>query len=155
MRLSDAKAQVERDQPELTGTAKIEAIKALRARADARETKGSPTDGLPRCGRCEQFVIPRRQGGAAGALNVLALCQLAAVVAAIWAVAGQFEPSGAGLVAVLVVWPALIDPAWLGLVAAVVALLVVAGLAGAAGERAKQRAVCPHCDAPMADVIGE
>lgn len=30
MNLRDAKAQVERDHPELTGTAKIEAIKALR-----------------------------------------------------------------------------------------------------------------------------
>lgn len=44
MNLRDAKARIEREQPELTGTAKIEAIKALRdqdkAAKNARAGKG-------------------------------------------------------------------------------------------------------------------
>ena len=37
MKLRDAKAQVEREQPHLTGTAKMEAIKALRAQPEPAE----------------------------------------------------------------------------------------------------------------------
>lgn len=39
MNLRDAKAQVEREQPHLTGTAKIEAIKALRMQATRTESR--------------------------------------------------------------------------------------------------------------------
>lgn len=45
MNLSDAKAQVEREQPHLTGTAKIQAIKALRAQAPPAES--SPEESAP------------------------------------------------------------------------------------------------------------
>ncbi|MEU3281773.1 hypothetical protein [Streptomyces antibioticus] len=155
MRLSEAKAQVEREHPELTGTAKIEAIKALREQAAAQDAKqGAPVAGLPRCGRCEQFVKPRHPGAAAGLLAFLALCQLAAVAVAVVAVAGGPRPGRGGVFVMPAVWPALIGPAWLGLVAAVVALLVTAASANAAGERARRRAVCPHCEAPMPDVSG-
>ncbi|MFF0597921.1 hypothetical protein [Streptomyces antibioticus] len=154
MRLSDARARVEREHPELTGTAKVEAIKALREQAAAQEAKEEPLAGLPRCGRCERFVKPRRPGAAAGLLAFLALCQLAAVAVAVVAVAGGPRPGSGGIFVMPAVWPALIDPAWLGLAAAVAALLVTAGLANAAGERAARRAVCPHCEAPMPDVSG-
>lgn len=43
MNLRDAKAQVEREHPELTGTAKIEAIKALRVQD--KTTKATKGDG--------------------------------------------------------------------------------------------------------------
>jgi hypothetical protein len=48
MNLRDAKAQVERDQPHLTGTAKVQAIKELReqaAGADAEPRKGTGAEG--------------------------------------------------------------------------------------------------------------
>lgn len=145
MRLSDAKAQVEQEHPELTGTAKLEAIKALRERAAQERKAKAPTEGLPQCARCEQYVKPRRKGGGSGGLSLLAFTQLAAVVVAVVAMVNGFEPSGVGLVGVLVLWPALVAPSWLGLVAAVVALLVTAGVAGAASSRT----VCPNCDAPL------
>ncbi|SMF86122.1 hypothetical protein [Streptomyces sp. Amel2xC10] len=154
MRLSEAKARVEREHPELTGTAKVEAIKALREQAAAQEAKEAPVAGLPQCARCEQFVKPRRPGAAAGLLGFLALYQLAAVAVAVVALAGGPRPGRGGIFVMPAVWPALIDPAWLGLAAAVVALVVVVGLANAAGERARRRAVCPHCEAPMPDVSG-
>jgi hypothetical protein len=46
MKLKDAKEQVEREQPHLTGTAKIQAIKALRAStAEPEPQKQKPTKG--------------------------------------------------------------------------------------------------------------
>lgn len=50
MNLRDAKAQVEREQPELTGTAKLQAIKALREQAavhEAADAKPTATDTAP------------------------------------------------------------------------------------------------------------
>jgi hypothetical protein len=44
--LRDAKAQIERDHPELTGTAKIQAIKALREQ-DAASTAKPAADDAP------------------------------------------------------------------------------------------------------------
>ena len=46
MKLKDAKEQVEREQPHLTGTAKIQAIKALRdSDAEPEPQKQKPTKG--------------------------------------------------------------------------------------------------------------
>ncbi|MFK0173413.1 hypothetical protein ACIQU5_31985 [Streptomyces sp. NPDC090306] len=115
MRLKEALEQVEREHPELTGTAKIEAVKALRD-ADRRE-RASTAPAKAR--------LASTPTGASRVLGFVALCQLAAVVVAVVAWATGWHPEGAGLVGVLVVWPALIHTHWLGLLCAVVALLVV------------------------------
>ncbi|MFJ5644040.1 hypothetical protein [Streptomyces sp. NPDC093223] len=47
MNLRDAKEQVERDQPHLTGTAKVQAIKALRDQARASGTWKAKSDRKP------------------------------------------------------------------------------------------------------------
>jgi hypothetical protein len=67
MNLRDAKAQVERDQPHLTGTAKVEAIKELRDReqsATAEAEPGKQTDTeagtasrSPRVGRAWTWLL--------------------------------------------------------------------------------------------------
>lgn len=48
MNLRDAKAQIEREHPELTGTAKLQAIKELREQAAAREADEPTKDNQPK-----------------------------------------------------------------------------------------------------------
>ncbi|UNZ20625.1 hypothetical protein [Streptomyces sp. 891-h] len=58
MNLRDAKAQIERNHPELTGTAKIEAIKALREAVAAEQQDGhsAPEKAEP---DTEQLTVPQ------------------------------------------------------------------------------------------------
>ncbi|MFF9310078.1 hypothetical protein ACF1BS_04120 [Streptomyces sp. NPDC014748] len=149
MRLRDAKERVEREHPELTGSAKLEKIKELRAQA-AREPK-SAASGSARCARCDQQVKPVQKKGWL-VLAWLTVCQLGAVIAAVVNVVRSFAPGDAsvGGVGWLIVWPAAVHPAWLGLVAAAAVFLAVAALTGAAGGRAERAATCPLCGRPLA-----
>jgi len=145
MRLRDAKEQIERERPDLTGNAKLEAIKALRASAAGREQKGGGTAGT-HCVHCDQAVKPIQHRGWMF-LAWLTLCELGAVIAAVVAAVRPYAPedASAGGVGWLLVWPAAVHPAGLGLAAAVAAFLAAAALTGSASGRAEKNATCPLC----------
>ncbi|MFZ4236826.1 hypothetical protein ACOZGD_16785 [Streptomyces murinus] len=150
MRLRDARDQIEREHPELTGTAKIEAIKALRtkeaASAVAEPEEKGPTAGSRRCARCDQDVKPVEKHGWSRFLSWLALLEFGSVIAAVVAAVTTVNPDGfGGGIGRLILWPAAVHPAWLSIIAAIAAFIVTAGLAGSAGRRAAAGATCPEC----------
>lgn len=146
MRLRDAKEQVEREQPELTGNAKLEAIKALRDQAEA-ERPDAATSDVAHCAHCEQQVKPVEKTGWRNFFAWLTLLQFGAVIAAIVAAFHSYDPAsaGGGGIGWLILWPAAVHPSWLGIVAAIAAFLAGVALAGAAGDRARKSATCPKC----------
>ncbi|CAK7280089.1 hypothetical protein SGPA1_10867 [Streptomyces misionensis JCM 4497] len=144
LRLRDAKDQIERDRPELTGTAKIEAIKALRA-SDAEQKKAPPDVGR-HCVRCDQDVKPVHKRGWAALFSWLTLLEFGSVIVAIVAAFTTVDPDSlGGGTGLLIFWPAAVRPAWLSIVASLAAFVVVASLSGAAGQRAAADATCPKC----------
>ncbi|QHC31991.1 hypothetical protein [Streptomyces sp. HF10] len=146
MRLRDARDQIEREHPELTGTAKIEAIKALRTKAAASAvTEPEPVVCRRHCGRCGQDMKPVEKHGWSRFLSWLALLEFGSVIAATAAAVTTVNPDSGGGISILVLWPAAVHPAWLGIVAAIAAFIVTAGLAGSAGRRAAAGTACPEC----------
>jgi hypothetical protein len=147
MDLRDAKAQIEREHPELAGSAKVAAIKRLRD-AD-RPAKSASAGGPAVCGSCEQPSQVKVERGWPAALGFVALCELVALAVAVAGLWRSVDVGAIGPVGRLVLWPAAITPGWLAVLAAAAALLVAAAAAGAAGERARSRAVCARCGAPV------
>ncbi|WP_435643877.1 hypothetical protein ACR9VJ_26480 [Streptomyces sp. H49] len=148
MRLRDAKEQVEREHPELTGSAKLEAIKALRAKAaEAVEPQEkTPAAAGRHCAHCNQDVKPVEKRGWAHLLAWLMLLEFGSIIAAIVNAVSRFSADSAGGgVGRLILWPAAVHPAWLGLVASIVAFLAVTTLAGTVSRRASDKATCPIC----------
>lgn len=153
MRLRDARDQVEREHPELTGSAKLEAIKALRKAAapDAGQESAPPVDGA-HCAHCDQDVKPVQKKGWQNFLAWVALLEFGALIASIVNAISAVDPDSAGGgIGRLILWPAAVHPAWLGVVAAVAAFLVVAALVGVASDRAEKAATCPKCGLRLAE----
>ncbi|MFF9097560.1 hypothetical protein ACF1AX_31115 [Streptomyces sp. NPDC014802] len=99
-----------------------------------------------RCEACAQDVAPVERTGWRTFWGWIAVLQLAAVVAAIVnTVSAISVDPNTGVVGWLVLWPAGIHPAWLGVAAAIGALLVGVALTGAAGAHAEKAATCPKC----------
>lgn len=151
MRLRDARAQIEREHPELTGSAKLEAIKALRQQA-ATEAKEPAPAGASHCPHCDQQVKPVQMKGWQNFLAWVALLQAAAVVAAIVNAISPVDPDSAGGgVGRLILWPAAVDAAWMGIVAALAAFFTAAALTGAARERTEKTTTCSKCGQPLTE----
>ncbi|WDO09961.1 hypothetical protein ME763_32240 [Streptomyces murinus] len=150
MRLKDARDQVEREHPELTGTARIEAIKALRDAAAGQE-KEAVADGR-HCAHCDQAVKPVEKRGWSTFLGWIAFFQFGAVIVSIIAACTTVDPDvlggGTGRI---ILWPAAVHPAWLSITAAGAACIVAAGLSGSASRRAAAGAACPKCGLQLAD----
>ncbi|MCX3064202.1 hypothetical protein [Streptomyces beihaiensis] len=140
MRLRDARDQVEREHPELTGQAKLEAIKALQKSASA---------DAAHCAHCDQDVKPVEKRGWSGVLAWLALLQAAGVVGAIVAAIHPYTVPGAW-VGKLALWPAAVHPTWLSIIAAIAAFITAAAWAGSASRRATATATCPKCGLTLA-----
>ncbi|MYR84089.1 hypothetical protein GTY41_03800 [Streptomyces sp. SID685] len=150
MRLRDARDQIERDHPELTGTAKLEAIKALRVSAAQQE--GKAVGAGRHCMHCDQEVKPVEKRGWAGFFGWLALLEFGSVVVSIVAACTAVDPDTlGGSIGRLILWPAAVHPAWLSIIAAVVAFLVTTGLSGSSSRRATAGATCPKCGLKLAD----
>lgn len=146
MRLRDARDQVEREHPELTGQAKLEAIKALRNTGKTDDGQKSAATEAAHCAQCDQDVKPVQKHGWRNFLAWIALLEFGSVIAAIVNAVSAVDPDAAGGgIGRLILWPAAVHPSWLGIVASIVAFLVVAALAGVAGERAEKKATCPKC----------
>ncbi|MGM9444469.1 hypothetical protein ACTAF0_30105 [Streptomyces murinus] len=141
--------QIERQHPELTGTAKIEAIKALRtkvaASAVAEPGREGPVAGSRQCGCRGRDMKPVEKHGWSRLLSWLALLEFGSVIAAIVAAVTTVNPDSGGGISRLVLWPAAVHPAWLGIVAAIAAFIVNTGMAGSAGRRATAGTTCPEC----------
>ncbi|WP_153812830.1 hypothetical protein [Streptomyces sp. SUK 48] len=78
-------------------------------------------------------------------LSWLALLEFGSVIAAIVAAVTTVSSDSGGGIGRLVLWPTAVHPAWLGIVAAIAAFIVTAGLAGSAGRRAAAGTACPEC----------
>lgn len=152
MKLREAKAQIEREHPELRGTAKIEAIKALRDQAGPdtpAETKTADAESEDRyCANCSQAVKPVVNNGVGAVLSAVTLLQAAAVFASLTAVMHRSQVS-AGPLGRAALWPAQIHPSGLGVLAAVAAFLTAGVLTAKANNRAKQAATCPMCKSTL------
>lgn len=74
----------------------------------------------------------------------LAILEFAAVIAAIVAAFHAYNPDAGGI-GRLMLWPAAVHPAWLGIIAALAAFTTAAVLSGKAGRRATAQATCPTC----------
>lgn len=151
MRLKDARDQVEREHPELTGTAKIEAIKALRDAAAGQEKKEAAADGR-HCAHCDQDVKPVEKRGWAGFFGWLALLEFGSVIVSVVAACTTVDPDTlGGGTGRIILWPAAVHPAWLSITAAIAAFIIAAGLSGSASRRAAAGAACPKCGLRLAD----
>jgi hypothetical protein len=159
MNLRDAKAQIERDRPELTGTEKLQAIKELRQQTADNQRAAAPTghettQGVDAfCQNCQQKVKPTVHNGWGKFFTFLALLELVAVVVSVVAVFHRTH-FGGGAIARLVLWPELIRPSGVGVVAAVAAFLAVVGVAGNATQRAERASTCPKCHSVLATQAG-
>jgi hypothetical protein len=99
------------------------------------------------CRYCEQRVPPVVHNKVGRSFGGLAVLEVAAVVVAFVAL---FQPLPldvgiASITVLLVMWPAAIEPAWLGLLAAVAAVVLSAIVSVRASERARREATCPTC----------
>lgn len=110
-------------------------------------TRAKQPDGY--CAPCGQQVKPDIKNGWGGMFGFLALLQFAAIVAAIVNVFRPFHVGG-GIIAHLILWPAAIHPAWVGIIAVIAAFLVAARISTVYGEHAKKAATCPKCHLPLA-----
>ncbi|MFI0897067.1 hypothetical protein [Streptomyces sp. NPDC020983] len=157
MNLKDARDQVEREHPELKGTARMLAIKALRDQSDAvagakedpqAATKSSQGDVY--CQNCDQPVRPVVRNGWGKLATFIALLQLAAVVVSVVACFTDVEPDG-GALRSLAAWPAAVHPVGVGVITALVAFFVAVGIAGTLTRRAERNGTCPKCKSTLAD----
>ncbi|MFD1657000.1 hypothetical protein ACFSL4_01800 [Streptomyces caeni] len=102
------------------------------------------------CGHCEQDVKPVERHGWRNFWAWVALLQFAAIIAAIVNTVNAVDPDAAGGgIGRLILWPALIHPAWAGIAAAVGAFLAAGIGFGLAAERAEKTATCPRCGLPL------
>lgn len=114
----------------------------------SNETSSAKT--AAHCSNCDQDVKPDEKRGWAGFLAWIALLEFGSVVAAIVNAISGFSPDSAGGgIGRLILWPAAIHPAWLGILAAIAAFLTAAALAGSASRRAGEKATCPRCQLPL------
>lgn len=148
MRLRDAKEQIEREHPELTGNAKLEAIKALREQAAATE-KAQKALGVP-CPHCGQQVKPVEKSGLVTFTMWLLLLASASLVAAGVAAVHTFTAATVHGGWVVVLWPVAAARGWahpklLAVIIAFVVTMAVAWVAVRLNERAKRNARCPKC----------
>lgn len=160
MNLRDAKDQVAREHPELRGTERMLAIKALRdqptasptadAAAEVQATKDTAPQEDPYCRNCEQLVKPTVRNGWGKVFTFIALLELVAVIVSVVACFTTVDPSG-GVLRRLAAWPAAIHPVGLGVVAAVAAAVVAVGIAGSLTQRAERHGTCPKCHSVLAN----
>jgi hypothetical protein len=159
MKLRDARAQVDREQPELKGTERMAAIKALRdqpapaaAEADAAPAAAArpAAGGDVFCRNCDQPVKPKVRNGWGKVVTFIALLQLAAVVVSVVACFTSVDPGG-GSLRQFAAWPAAIHPVGFGVVAAAAAFVAAVGVAGSLTQRAEQNGTCPKCRSTLKD----
>jgi hypothetical protein len=157
LNLRDARAQVERDQPGLTGTARLEAIKALRMQPDpappadlAPARAAEPAaggDGF--CQNCKQAVKPAVRNGLGKLVTFVALLQVVALIVSVVACFTTVD-AGGGAIRRLAAWPAAIHPVGVGVAAAAAAVIAAVAVAGSLTQRAERYGTCPKCKSVLA-----
>jgi hypothetical protein len=152
MKLREAKERIERERPDLRGTAKIEAIKALReqpATDEPAEAKVKEAESEDRyCNNCSQPVKPVVSNGLGAVLSAITLMQAAAVLASLAAVMHR-PPTYSAPFSQLALWPAQIHPSGLGVLAAVAAFITTGSFTAKANSRAEAAAICPICKSTL------
>ncbi|CAG6392773.1 hypothetical protein NMG29_06640 [Streptomyces cocklensis] len=160
MNLRDAKDQVEREHPELKGTERMLAIKALRDQPDpAGPTTAAPEapeqpagNGDYFCRNCDQPVKPVVRNVWGKVVTFVALLQLVAVAVSVVSCFTSVDV-GDGLRR-LASWPAAIHPVGVGVVAALAAFIAAVGVAGSLTQRAERGGTCPKCKSVLATQPG-
>jgi hypothetical protein len=153
MKLREARARGGRDPSELQGTARVEAIEALRrqpgpnAGAQPGSAVGTGGDGF--CRNCDQAVKPVVRKFWGKVALFIATAQLVAVIVSVVACFTAVDP-WKNPRRWLAAWPAAIHPVGLGVAAAMVAALAAAWFADFLNERAEQAASCPKCRSVLA-----